>query len=66
MNREDIICPGETIKELLETYNYTPQDLANKLNMEYDQINELINGKVRITEEIAKKLELVFDIDVIN
>ena len=30
MNKELIICPGETIKELLETYNYTQKDLANK------------------------------------
>ena len=65
MNREDIICPGETIKELLEVYNYNQQDLANKLNMELKTVNEILNGKAPITIDTAIKLELIFSIDAI-
>ena len=65
MNREDIICPGETIKELLEVYNYTQQDLANKLQMDLKTVNEILNGKAPITVDTAIKLELIFNIDAI-
>lgn len=65
MNRESIICPGETIKELLEIYNYTQQDLANKLDMDVKTVNEIINGKAPITIDTAIKLELIFDIDAL-
>lgn len=63
MNREEIICPGETIKELLEIYNYTQQDLANKLEMNLKTVNEILNGKAPITTETALKLEYIFNVD---
>lgn len=63
MNKENILCPGETIKELLETYHYTQQDLADKLNMELKTVNEILNGKAVITVETAMKLEMIFNID---
>lgn len=63
MNRELIICPGETIKELLDTYHYTQKDLAMKLDMELKTVNEILNGKGVITFDTAVKLGLIFDID---
>lgn len=63
MNREFIICPGETIKELLEVYHYTQKDLAMKLDMELKTVNEILNGKGVITFDTAVKLGLIFDID---
>ena len=63
MDRENILCPGETIKELLETYNYTQKDLADKLNMELKTVNEILNGKAVITVDTAMKLEMIFNID---
>ena len=65
MNREDIICPGETIKELLEVFHYTQLDLANKLEMDLKTVNEILNGKAPITVETAIKLEMIFNIDAI-
>ncbi|MBP3255321.1 MAG: ImmA/IrrE family metallo-endopeptidase [Clostridia bacterium] len=65
MNREDLVCPGETIKELLEVCNYTQQDLANKLCMELKTTNEILNGKAPITIETAIKLEKIFDVDAL-
>ncbi len=63
MDRENILCPGETIKELLETYHYTQQDLADKLNMDLKTVNEILNGKAAITVDTAIKLEMIFNID---
>lgn len=63
MDRENILCPGETIKELLETYHYTQQDLADKLNMDLKTVNEILNGKAVITVDTAIKLEMIFNID---
>ena len=61
MNKELIICPGETIKELLETYNYTQKDLANKLGLELKTVNEILNGRGVITFETAIKLGIIFN-----
>ena len=65
MIREDIICPGETIKEMLEIYHYTQKDLADKLEMDLKTVNEILNGKAPITVDTAIKLEMIFNIDAI-
>ena len=62
MNREDIIFPGETIKELLEVNNLTQDDFARKMNINIKTANELINGKGVITNETAFKLGVIFDL----
>ena len=63
MDKENVICPGETIKELLIVNNYTQQDLADKLNMDFKTVNQILNGKAPITVETAIKLEMIFNID---
>ncbi len=63
MDKNDIMCPGETIKELLEIYHYTQQDLAEKIGMDLKTVNEILNGKAPITVDTAIKLELIFNID---
>lgn len=63
MDKNDIMCPGETIKELLEIYRYTQQDLAEKIGMDLKTVNEILNGKAPITVDTAIKLELIFNID---
>lgn len=65
MNRESVICPGESIKELLEVFHYTQQDLADKLNMDLKTVNEILNGKAPITVDTAIKLEMIFNVDAI-
>ena len=62
MSREDIIYPGETIKELLEENNLTQEDLARKLGVNFKTVNEMINGKGVITNETAFKLGIIFDL----
>ena len=63
MDKENVICPGETIKELLIVNNYTQQDLADKLDMDFKTVNQILNGKAPITVETAIKLEMIFNID---
>ena len=62
-NMDNIICPGETIKELLEVNNLTQNDLADKLGLELKTVNLILNGKAPITNETAFKLEMIFGID---
>ena len=62
MNKEDIIFPGETIKELLEENNLTQDDLARKLKLNLKTVNEILNGKGVITNETAFKLGIIFDL----
>ncbi len=62
MNREDVIFPGETIKELLEINNLTQEDFARKMKINLKTANELINGKGVITNETAFKLGVIFDL----
>lgn len=62
MNRENIIFPGETIKELLIDNNLTQEDLARKLRVNVKTVNEIINGKGVITNETAFKLGTIFDL----
>lgn len=63
MNKENIICPGETIKEYLEVYNYTQKDLSEKLNMDLKTVNQILNGNAVITVDTAIKLSVIFNVD---
>lgn len=49
--------PGETIKEQLSDKGMNLKDFADKMNMPEESISKLISGEVRLTPEIAVKLE---------
>ncbi|AXK90507.1 Lambda-like Cro/C1-type repressor [Cylindrospermopsis raciborskii virus RM-2018a] len=51
--------PGDTILDLLEEHNLTQIQLLERLGYTVKHINQLINGKAPINEEIAIKLEQV-------
>lgn len=51
--------PGATIKEQLEDRDMTQKDFAVRMAMSEKHISELINGKVQLTVEMARRLELV-------
>jgi plasmid maintenance system antidote protein VapI len=48
--------PGETIEELLESREATTDDLARRLNLTRDQMNDLMKGTLPLTERIATDL----------
>lgn len=52
--------PGEILKEYIESRNINQKELAHKVSSSERHISEVVNGKARITEEFALKLESVF------
>ena len=56
------IPPGETILEMLETYNMTQVELAARMGFSKKHVNEIIKGKARITAETAVILERIFSL----
>lgn len=51
--------PGVTIKEQLEDRDMTQKDFAIRMGLSEKHVSELINGKVQLTTEMARRLELV-------
>jgi addiction module HigA family antidote len=51
--------PGDTILDLIEERNWTQSQLSEHMGYTTEYINQLINGKALINEEIAAKLEQV-------
>jgi len=52
-----VSAPGATIADLLEEKNITQGEFAYIMELPLDKIENLINGKEDITNEIANKLE---------
>ena len=48
--------PGDTILDLIEERGWTQADLAARLGFSHKHINQLIKGKVPLTEEAALRL----------
>lgn len=53
------IPPGETIKELLEDRQMTPEELAFRTNIPGDRLNRILSGQERLSPKYAVKLEPV-------
>lgn len=54
--------PSELVKDEMEARGETPTELAEKMEVSKNYINELLNGKKDITPTIAIKLESVWGI----
>jgi HTH-type transcriptional regulator / antitoxin HigA len=48
--------PGETITDLLEERDWTQAQLADRLGSTEEQVQQLIDGEIAISEETAEKL----------
>lgn len=55
--------PGELIKEELECRNIKQKDFANKFELFYAALNEILNTKRSVTTEFALLLELALGIN---
>lgn len=53
------IAPGATIKEQLEDLGMTQKEFAVRMDMSEKHISKLINGEVRLTPDVALRLEYV-------
>jgi|SRR5579871_1366027 len=56
----EVFPPGDFIREELEARRWTQGDLAEVLGRPLSAINEIINGKKRITADTAKELAAAF------
>jgi len=56
---KDIIAlhPGQYLGELIEDYNLTQKEFAEKLGVSPKMIRKLVKGEQSISNEIAQKLE---------
>lgn len=54
----EVFPPGEFIREELEARRWTQADFARVLGRPLQVVNQIINGKKRITVETAKEIGL--------
>lgn len=54
--------PGATIKEQLEDKGISQGEFATKMEMSEESLNRLLDGRARLTSEIATKLESVLGV----
>ncbi|MCI8283714.1 MAG: HigA family addiction module antidote protein [Firmicutes bacterium] len=54
--------PGSTIKEQLSDRGLSQKEFAKRMDMSEKHISQLINGRVRLTHDVAIKLEMVLGI----
>ena len=56
--------PGQYIGELIEDYNMTQKEFAEKLGVSPKMIRKLVKGEQSISNEIAQKLEKLTNISM--
>ena len=56
----EVLPPGEFIREEMTARGWTQKDLAAVLGRPLQAVNEIINGKKRITAQTAKELGAAF------
>lgn len=52
-----IVAPGEVIKEYLESRGLTQKEVSKRIGVSERHLSKMLNGKTRLTEEMALKLE---------
>lgn len=57
--------PGATIKEQLNDRNMSQKEFALRMDMSEKHISKLINGEVRLTPEVAIRLEMVLGVPAV-
>lgn len=59
---DTVSTPGETLLETLGTFGMSPSHLAERTGRSNETINEIIEGKRRVTSEISLELEQVLGV----
>lgn len=57
-----VVAPGDTLAEILEEHALTQTELARRLGVSLKHINQIINGVVPISADIALALEKVLGV----
>ena len=57
-----MICFGNYLKDYLEARDISQSEFATRLGISQKHMNEILNGKTRITMEMAGNIERLTDI----
>ena len=65
---KDLIAfhPGQYVEELIEEYNVTQKEFAERLGVSEMKLGKLVNGEESISNDIARKLAKVTNISMIT
>lgn len=58
--------PGQYVEELIEDYNLTQKEFAERLGVSEMKLGKLVNGEESISNDIARKLAKVTNISMIT
>ena len=63
---KDLIAfhPGQYVEELIEEYNVTQKEFAERLGISEMKLGKLVNGEESISNDIAQKLEKLTNISM--
>ena len=65
---KDLIAfhPGQYVEELIEEYNLTQKEFAERLGVSEIKLGKLVNGEESISNDIARKLAKITNISMIT
>jgi addiction module antidote protein HigA len=65
---KDLIAfhPGQYVEELIEEYNLTQKEFAERLGISEMNLGKLVNGEESISNDIARKLAKITNISIIT
>ena len=65
---KDLIAfhPGQYVEELIEDYNVTQKEFAERLGISEIKLYKLVNGEESISNDIARKLAEITNISMIT
>ena len=65
---KDLIAfhPGQYVGELIEDYNVTQKEFAERLGVSEMKLSKLVNGEESISNDIARKLAKITNISMIT
>ena len=55
------IPPGHTLKEVIENNGMTQKEFAIRIDVSEKHLSKLLNGQVRLTVDMAEKIDCVFE-----
>lgn len=61
-----VFHPGQYVEELIEDYNLTQKEFAERLGVSEMKLGKLVNGEESISNDIARKLAKVTNISMIT
>ena len=61
-----VFHPGQYVEELIEDYNLTQKEFAERLGVSEMKLGKLVNGEESISNDIARKLAKITNISIIT